>query len=111
MEITKKNLENPEKSWEFLDKSKRDAVHLETVFVGKGLYLPGWKWSEHVGKKTNKNSERHIGYIVSGQMMIKPQKGKEVLVKAGDFFEVGPNHDGWVVGDTPCVAFDFGNLN
>jgi hypothetical protein len=43
-------------------------------------------------------------------MIIKGVDGKEVLVGAGDAFEVTPGHDAWVVGGEPCVALDFGLL-
>lgn len=109
-EIVSKNLDNQELSWPFLDGSKRTAVKLGTVFIGRGTYLPGWKWSEHVGKKTGKSSEAHIGYIISGRMIIKGVDGKEVAVMSGDAFETTPGHDAWVVGDEPCVALDFGYL-
>jgi hypothetical protein len=109
-DVVYKNLASEELFWTGLDRSKRTAVKLQTAFVGRGTYLPGWKWSEHEGKKTGKISETHIGYIVSGQMIIKGVDGKEVLVGAGDAFEVTPGHDAWVVGGEPCVALDFGLL-
>lgn len=106
-ELISKNLKTGDKSWTFLDGSKRTAVILDTVAIGRGTYLPGWRWSEHVGKQTGKKSQAHIGYIISGQMMIKVVDGKETLVGPGDAFEMGPEHDAWVVGTKPCVALDF----
>lgn len=70
-EVLVKNLDNQEHSWTALDGSTRTAVKLRTVFVGRGTYLPGWKWSDHEGKKTGKTSQAHIGYIVSGRMIVK----------------------------------------
>jgi len=109
-DIISGNLDNKELSWDFLDGSKRTAVKLGSVFIGRGTYLPGWKWSEHTGKQTNKNSEAHIGYIISGQMTINGADGKEIIVGPGDAFEAKPGHDAWVSGDEPCVAIDFGSL-
>ena len=80
---------------------------LETVIIGKGKYLPGWRWSEHVSN--DKKSERHIGYIISGEMMISID-GKEIRVGPGEAFEVKEGHDAWVIGDEPCVALDFEDL-
>lgn len=77
----------------FLHGSKRKAVILESCTIGKGEYKPGWKWSEHAGKITGKKSEAHIGYIVSGEMMIRRPNGKEVKIKPGECFEIQPNHD------------------
>jgi hypothetical protein len=109
-DVVSKNLADEELVWTSLDGSKRTAVKLQTVFIGRGTYLPGWKWFEHVGKQTGKISEAHVGYIVSGQMIIKGVDGKEVAVGAGDAFEVTPGHEAWVVGNEPCVALDFGLL-
>lgn len=40
-------------------------------------------------------------------MMIRAESGDEKEAGPGDFFEVRPNHDAWVVGNEPCVALDF----
>lgn len=108
-ETVSKNLNNSEMSWKFLDGSTRTAVILGSFFVGKGTYLPGWKWSEHVGKQTGKSAEANNGYIISGKMMVKSADGEETLLVPGDAFELKPNHDAWVVGDEPCVSIDFGH--
>lgn len=105
-----KNIEKLDKSWTFLDGSQRRVVILDTVAIGKGEYLPGWKWSQHVGAQTGKSAEAHIGYILSGKMVIKSVDGKEVTVEPGDVFEVGPRHDAWVIGNETCVALDFEHL-
>jgi quercetin dioxygenase-like cupin family protein len=111
MEPLAKNLDNAEKIWTFLDGSKRTAVVLESVAIGRGEYLPGWRWSLHVGKQTGKSSAAHIGYVLSGRMAVRGADGKEITVGPGEAFEVGPGHDAWVVGDEPCAALDFEHLN
>lgn len=105
-----KNIQQSDKTWTFLDGSKRWAVILDTVVIGKGEYLPGWTWSKHVGALSGKTSESHIGYVVSGQMIIKNSEGKEMTVGPGDAFELEPGHDAWVIGNKPCVALDFEHL-
>ena len=109
-DITAKNLDNAENSRVFLDGSKRTVVVLKSIAIGRGEYLPGWKWSEHAGPQTGKKSEAHIGYIISGQMVIRAADRKEVKVGPGDTFEAQPGHDAWVVGNEPCVALDFSYL-
>ena len=97
-----------EATWEFLDGSRRSAVNLRTAYVGIGTYLPGWRWSEHVGKQTGKPSENHIGYILSGSITVKSASGEESVVGPGEAFELAPGHDAWVIGSESCVALDFG---
>lgn len=103
-------IENPnEGSHEtfFADGSKRNVAELETAYVGLGTYLPGWRWSTDVGRKTGKPSERHIGYVMSGSFGVSEPDGTEEVVVAGQSFELGPDSDAWVIGDEPCVALDF----
>jgi len=59
----------------FLDGSTRSYTVLHTAVIGIGTYLPGWKWSLHAKPQTGKTSERHIGYIVSGSMMVEDSSG------------------------------------
>ena len=105
-EIIAKNVES-ENTRTFLDGSKRSVAVLGTVTIGRGEYLPGWQWSKHAGPQTGKNSEAHIGYVLSGKMVIHSADGKETTVGPGEAFEAQPGHDAWVIGDDPCVALDF----
>ena len=107
MTIIAKNLTSSEKQRIFLDQSKRSTVQLRSAVIGLGTYLPGWKWSQYVGPQTGKSSENHVGYIISGNMMIKDDTGFEQEVGPGDAFEVTPGHDAWVIGSEPCIALDF----
>lgn len=91
----------------FEDGSYRHVSHLPSMFVGRGTYLPGWRWSEHVGTRIGIEAGRHIGCVLSGNMRIRAANGEEQTVGPGDVFEVSPGHDAWVLGDEPCVALDF----
>jgi len=106
-----KSIDRADRRWTFLDGSKRDAVVLESVIIGRGEYLPGWRWSLHVGGQTGKDSAAHIGYVLSGRMAVCSSEGKEIIVNSGEAFEIGPGHDAWVVGNEPCVALDFESLS
>ncbi len=97
----------PDDVRKFIDGSTRSSVLLSSCSIGLGTYKPGWKWSEHAGVQTGKPSENHIGYVISGSIVIKDSSGNEIEVGPGEAFEVGPGHDAWVVGDKPCVALDF----
>ena len=91
----------------FIDGSVRSSILLRSASIGLGSYQPGWKWSLHAGLQTGKNSDNHIGYIISGKMMIQEATGTETEVGPGEAFEAGPGHDAWVIGEVPCIALDF----
>jgi Cupin domain len=54
-----------------------------------------------------KESEEHIGYVISGRMAVRAKDGAEVEVGPGEAFIAAPGHDAWVLGEEPCVALDF----
>ena len=91
----------------FIDGSKRCVTKLSSVTIRRGVYNPGWRWSAHAGQQTGKESARHMGWVQSGRMMVHTASNNEVEVGPEDFFEVGPGHDAWVVGNEPCIALDF----
>lgn len=105
--ISSGSVDNSQKSWTFLDGSRRTVAVLDSVAIGRGRYLPGWQWSQHVKPQTEKESEAHVGYVISGQMTVKAADGEEVTVGPGDAFQVGPGADAWVKGTEPCITIDF----
>jgi quercetin dioxygenase-like cupin family protein len=91
----------------FIDGSTRAYATLRTAAIGFGTYLPGWQWSLHAGPQMGKDSENHIGYVLSGRMMVKDPSGNEAEIEEGCAFEIAPGSDAWVIGDEPCIALDF----
>jgi mannose-6-phosphate isomerase-like protein (cupin superfamily) len=105
--LVAKSVQTPDGSDVFLDGSRRGRIALATVVVGRGVYRPGWRWSAHVRPIAGRASEAHVGYIVSGRMVVRAPDGVQVELGPGDAFEAPPGHDAWVVGEEPCVALDF----
>jgi len=91
----------------FIDGSTRSHVTLNTAVIGLGTYKPGWRWSLHAGTQVGKPSENHIGYVISGQLMVRDPEGSHAKRGPGEAFEISAGSDAWVVGDAPCVALDF----
>ena len=91
----------------FVDGSTRSFITLRTAAVGHGTYQPGWRWSLHARPQTGKESENHIGYVISGRMMVRDPLGNEVEVGPGVAFELPASSDAWVIGEEPCIALDF----
>lgn len=110
MTTIKKSLANGEQLRTFIDGSSRSCARLRAAAIGLGTYQPGWKWSVHAGAQTGRPSEHHVGYLISGRMMIVDASGIRTEVGPGDAFEVLPGHDAWVLGAEPCVALDFSPL-
>src|SRR6516162_5427123 len=106
-DLIAKKFQNADLRWNG-DLWERSAIILESVFIGLGTYQPGWRWSKDIGAKSDRSSEAHIGYIISGKMAVRSASGEEVVVGPGEAFEAQSDHDAWVIGNEPCVSLDFG---
>jgi hypothetical protein len=82
---------------------------LGSVNFGRATFEPGWRWSESLKPIVGTDSCEvlHNGYIESGRLHIRMNDGQELDLNQGDFFVCQPGHDAWVVGDEPCIAWDF----
>jgi len=104
-----KNLATPDESLSF-PKGSASTVRVGDLVVGRLEQQPGWRWSEQVKPIAGTESCQfhHIGVAISGAAMIRMDDGTELLVKAGDVFDIPPGHDQWVVGDQPAVSIIWG---
>jgi uncharacterized cupin superfamily protein len=104
----KKSMGSPDETREF-DKGHVDLVTIGDVVFGKATFEPGWKWSECLKPIAGTDSceVHHNGYIESGRMHLVMDDGSEFDLGPGDVFVAPPGHDAWIVGNEPCVAFDF----
>jgi mannose-6-phosphate isomerase-like protein (cupin superfamily) len=78
--------------------------------VGLATFEPGWRWSNDIRPLVGTDScqVHHKAYIVSGHLHAEMTDGSSIDAGPGDVFEIPPGHDGWVVGDEPCVMLDWG---
>lgn len=109
MKLEAKDLGSPEETRPFTERGQLDVVKLGDVTVGRGVFEPGWKWSEHVKPLAGTDSceSGHLGYMVSGRMKIVMDDGTELEAGPGDAVSIPPGHDAWIVGDETCVFIDF----
>ena len=103
-----KSVESPDETRTF-DKGSMAVVNVGDLVFGRATFEPGWRWSECVKPIAGTEScqVHHNGFIVSGRMGIRMDDGQELELGPGDVFVAPPGHDGWVIGNEPCVALDF----
>src|SRR5579875_813546 len=104
------SLDTPEETRAFKDgRGRLELVNLDAGPVGRATFEPGWRWSEHVKPMAGTDScqAAHLGYYVSGRMMVVMDDGQEDEFGPGDFAIIPPGHDAWVVGAEPCVVIDW----
>ena len=103
-----KSLDTPDEVRSF-DKGKLELVKIGGATVGRGIFQPGWKWSESVKPlvKTKSCEAPHFQYHLSGTLRVKMDDGTQVDFKAGDVSFLPMGHDAWVVGNETVVVVDF----
>ena len=86
-----------------------DLVTIGPLTVGREVEEPGWRWSTHVRPiaGTERCEYHHVGFQVSGRLMVETRDGEVGEIGPGDLYNTAPGHDSWVVGDEPSVRIVF----
>ena len=108
LDVILKRFDRPDEIREF-EKGRFELVHLGGMTIGRAIYQPGWKWSQHVGSALGQASCKveHVGMVVSGCATAAMDSGEVIEMRAGDVFYIPPGHDSWVVGDEPYISLHF----
>ncbi|HEX2452123.1 MAG TPA: cupin domain-containing protein [Vicinamibacterales bacterium] len=93
-----------------MTKGRFELVHIGGYTIGRAIYEPGWKWSEHVGPLVGATrcTVEHVGLVLSGTATAALDDGRVIELRAGELFYIPPiPHDSWVVGSEPYVSLHF----
>ena len=109
-QLDTQNIEAPHETRPFQAHGHMDVVTVGDFTLGKGVFEPGWRWSEDVKPIAGTDScqVRHTGICISGRMTVSMDDGTEGSMGPGDVVVIEPGHDAWVEGDEPCVMYDTG---
>jgi class 3 adenylate cyclase len=110
-ELTFKSLGEPDSVIEFPNMRAR-VVELGDLTVGELVSQPGWRWSIDIKPTVGGEwcQARHVGIVISGRLGIVLSDGTEAEFGPGDVFDVPPGHDGFTVGDEPCVQIEWAGI-
>ncbi len=113
--ISKSRFEDSTEIRSFADgKGHLSMIDLDGMAVGRSVFEPGWRWSDHVKPIAGTDSCQvaHAGFVLSGHITIRMNDGTEENFDPGDVMVVRPGHDAWTVGSEPCIMLDWqGALN
>lgn len=103
-----KSFDRPDDVVEFPN-IRTEIVELGDLTVGRLVSQPGWRWSNDVRPRVGGEwcQARHVGFIVSGRLGIEFMDGSRLEFGPGDVFDVPPGHDGFTIGDEPCVQVEW----
>jgi len=107
-DVISKTFARPDDVVEF-PKVRTRIVELGDLTVGELVSEPGWRWSEHVRPTVGGDwcQARHVGFVVSGQLGIGFMDGTSIAFGPGAVFDIPPGHDGYTIGDEPCVQVEW----
>src|SRR5262245_22182335 len=107
-DVISKTFARPDDVVEF-PKVRTRIVELGDLTVGELVSEPGWRWSEHVRPTVGGDwcQARHVGFVVSGQLGIDFMDGTSIAFGPGAVFDIPPGHDGYTIGDEPCVQVEW----
>lgn len=107
-DVIRRNLGTPDDVFEFPGITA-SFVEVGDLTVAMIVSQPGWRWSEHNRPTVGGEwcQARHVGVILSGQLGIDFADGTSVVFGPNDIFDIPPGHDGFTVGDEPCVQIEW----
>jgi hypothetical protein len=67
-DVILKRFESPDQVREMV-KGRCEIVRLGGMTIGRAIYEPGWRWSEHVGPGVGATrcSVEHVGMVLAGR--------------------------------------------
>jgi hypothetical protein len=101
MDLTLISLDRPTEVRTF-EKGRFEVYSVGPMTLGRAIYEPGWRWSEHVGEGSCQ--VEHVGLVLSRRAAVRMDDGTERVMGPGELFHVPPGHDSWVVGEEPYVS-------
>jgi class 3 adenylate cyclase len=111
-EFQSKNFGTPDHTIRF-PRLTAQLVEIGELTVGYLITEPGWRWSVDVRPTVGGEwcQARHIGVVLSGRVAVQLQSGRMLEFGPNDVFDIPPGHDGWTVGEEPCVQIEWSGLH
>jgi class 3 adenylate cyclase len=110
-ESRSKNLRTPDETIR-LPGITEELVDLGDLTVGRTVQEPGWRWSTHVRPVIGGDwcEARHVGVVLSGRWGALLEDGTALQFGPDDVYDIPPGHDGYTIGDQPCVLIEWSGL-
>jgi len=106
-----KNLDDPDESIR-MPGVVEDLVHIGDYTVGRATQEVGWRWSTDMRPIVGGDwcEARHIGVVLSGRQGAVLRDGTTLEWGPGDVYDCPAGHDGYTIGDEPCVMIEWSGI-
>jgi class 3 adenylate cyclase len=90
-----------------------ERIEFGDLIIGRTTHQPGWRWSTHMRPLVGGDScqARHIGVVLSGRFGVTFKSGPTFEFGPLDVFDIPPGHDGFTIGDEPCVVVEWSGVH
>ena len=90
-----------------------EIILLDEIAVGRMRLQPGWRWSKDVAPIVHTPScqNRHVGYAISGTLQVTMDDGTQLVIRAGDGYEIPPGHDVLIMGPDTWESIEFASAH
>lgn len=103
-----KNFDSPDESIR-LPGAEEDIVYVGDEMVARVVQHPGWRWSSDMRAIAGGRwcETHHVGVMLSGHQGALLRDGTVLEFGPGDVYDIPAGHDGYTVGDEPCVMIEW----
>ena len=108
MPAAPKNLRTPDESVR-LPGVDEDIVHVGDEMVARIVQYPGWRWTTDMRGIAGGDlcETHHVGVTMSGRQGALLRDGTVLEFGPDDVYDIPPGHDGYTIGDEPCVLIEW----
>jgi class 3 adenylate cyclase len=106
-----RNWDEPDETVEFGNATEQ-LISIGGLTVSRTVQPVGWSWREHFQPLVGGDwcQAHHVGVTLEGRQGIRLQDGTEIEYGPGDLYEIPPGHDGWTIGNEPCVMIEWSGM-
>jgi hypothetical protein len=105
----RKSLREPDKRFSF-PLMVEDAVTIAGYTIVRSVQEPGWRYSRDDPRAAEDGGwcrANHVGVVLSGHWGADLRDGTRLEWGPDDAFDCPPEHDGYTVGNDPCVMIEW----
>jgi class 3 adenylate cyclase len=109
--VRRKSLREPDERVEFPGVVE-EYVDIGGYTVARAIQAPGWRWSEQMGPLRGGEwcESHHVGVVLTGGLGADLRDGTRLEWGPDDVYDIPPGHDGYTVGDEPCVMIEWAGV-
>jgi len=89
-----------------------ELISIGGFTVSRSIQPPGWDWRTHFQPLVGGEwcEAHHVGIGLSGRQAIRLADGTEFELGPGELYDIPPGHEGWTVGNEPCVMLEWSGM-